>query len=142
MVGGLLYLSWNCHTNIGSPDSPNLVSLVTHVNAQVYILSILYCYGSLIYQHRESTEDLKNQLYHERTEGRRKLIAEKKNKDGAGRDKNISQRWKDILPQISASNSHKYWKLYVNDLVPLVNINGYLLRHQSMSSLLYVDVLK
>ena len=65
------------------------------------------CWEYLFYQHRESTEDLKNQLYHERTEGRRKLIAEKKNKDGAGRDKNISQRWKDILPQISASNSHK-----------------------------------
>ena len=55
--------------------------------------------------HRESTEDLKNQLYHERTEERRKLIAEKKK--GEGKDKNISQRWKDILPQISASNSQK-----------------------------------
>ena len=55
---------------------------------------------------RESTEDLKNQLYHERTEGRRKLIAEKK-KGSEGRDKNLSQKWKSILPGISASNSQK-----------------------------------
>ena len=55
---------------------------------------------------RESTEDLKNQLYHERTEGRRKLIAEKK-KGNEGRDKNLSQKWKSILPGISASNSQK-----------------------------------
>ena len=55
---------------------------------------------------RESTEDLKNQLYHERTEGRRKLIAEKK-KGNEGRDKNLSQKWKNILPAISASNSQK-----------------------------------
>ena len=55
---------------------------------------------------RESTEDLKNQLYHERTEGRRKLIAEKK-KGSEGRDKNLSQKWKSILPGISANNSQK-----------------------------------
>ena len=55
---------------------------------------------------RESTEDLKNQLYHERTEGRRKLIAEKK-KGSEGRDKNLSQKWKSILPGISATNSQK-----------------------------------
>ena len=49
---------------------------------------------------------MKEQLYHERTEGRRKLIAEKR-KGGEGKDKNISQRWKNILPQMSASNSFK-----------------------------------
>ena len=45
-------------------------------------------------------------MYHERTEGRRKLIAEKK-KGNEGRDKNLSQKWKNILPAISASNSQK-----------------------------------
>ena len=55
---------------------------------------------------RESTEDLKNQLYHERTEGRRKLIAEKR-KGSEGKDKSLSQRWKNILPNVSASNSFK-----------------------------------
>ena len=55
---------------------------------------------------RESTEDLKNQLYHERTEGRRKLIAERK-KGSEGRDKNLSQRWRSILPGVTATNSQK-----------------------------------
>ena len=49
---------------------------------------------------------MKNQLYHERTEGRRKLIAEKR-KGAEGKDKNLSQRWKNLLPQISNSNSYK-----------------------------------
>ena len=69
------------------------------------ILMICYYY-SLTNLLRESTEDLKKQLYHERTEGRRKLMADRK----GGKDekkKNISQRWKDILPQISASNSSR-----------------------------------
>ena len=69
------------------------------------ILMICYYY-SLTNLLRESTEDLKKQLYHERTEGRRKLMADRK----GGKDekkKNISQRWQDILPQISASNSSR-----------------------------------
>ena len=69
------------------------------------ILMICYYY-SLTNLLRESTEDLKKQLYHERTEGRRKLMADRKG-GKEEKKKNVSQRWRDILPQISASNSSR-----------------------------------
>ena len=67
------------------------------------ILMICYLY-SLTNMLRESTEDLKAQLYHERTEGRRKLMADRKN-GKEEKERSLSQRWKDLLPHISATNS-------------------------------------
>ena len=53
---------------------------------------------------RESNEDLKNQLHHERTEGRRKLVAGRKK---SLENKPISQKWSSILPNVSTENSSK-----------------------------------
>ena len=69
------------------------------------ILMICYLY-SLTTMLRESTEDLKAQLYHERTEGRRKLMADRK-KGKEDKERSLSQRWKDLLPNISASESSR-----------------------------------
>ena len=66
---------------------------------------ICYLY-SLTTMLRESTEDLKAQLYHERTEGRRKLMADRK-KGKEDKERSLSQRWKDLLPNISASDSSR-----------------------------------
>ena len=49
---------------------------------------------------RESNNDLKNQLHHERTEERRKLV--KGNKDDASR--NVHEKWRKILGSAMSQN--------------------------------------
>jgi len=57
---------------------------------------------------RESTEDLKAQLHHERTEERRKLVAGKKE---GGKETSASKRWASILPE-AASEERSDGKMY------------------------------
>ena len=102
---GLHHLPRHHHPHPGAAHPDHLVFLLPHINVEV-ILDSSKSSWNVMNDARESTEDLKNQLYHERTEGRRKLIAEKK-KGSEGRDKNLSQKWKSILPGISANNSQK-----------------------------------
>ena len=53
---------------------------------------------------RESNEDLKSQLHHERTEGRRKLAAGRK---GSVEEKPMTERWKSVLPTTSTETSQR-----------------------------------
>ena len=60
---------------------------------------------------RESIEDLKWQLHHERTEGRRKLMADKRGPAGETR---LSNRWKQILPSITTASNSKVRYFYID----------------------------
>ena len=67
----------------------------------VLMVLIIYYLMSLTGLLRESNNDLKNQLHHERTEERRKLV--KGNKDDASR--NVHEKWRKILG--SAMSQHQ-----------------------------------
>ena len=61
---------------------------------------------------RESIEDLKWQLHHERTEGRRKLMADKR---GPAGETGPSNRWKQILPSITTASNSKGPHFYIDE---------------------------
>ncbi len=67
----------------------------------VLLVLVIYYLVSLTGLLRESNEDLKNQLHHERTEERRKLLQSKQGGGAGGGD--LSERWKKLLG--SAMNS-------------------------------------
>ena len=66
----------------------------------VLLVLVIYYLVSLTGLLRESNEDLKNQLHHERTEERRKLL---QSKQGGAPQGDLSERWKKLLGSAMSS---------------------------------------
>lgn len=88
------------HGTLDYITSPGIV-----IPTFVLLVLIIYYLISLTGLLRESNEDLKNQLHHERTEERRKLV---KGKHSSGESTaNIHEKWKRVLGSALSSSESK-----------------------------------